>query len=113
MNYEQPTTAAKITPVSQSLDAMTAGTTYTGYLKFAPVIGSKGRICGYFHSSTDKETSFTPDGVALTTEVKTADLVLGNGQYYINYETGYYKVKSASTRTPTVTYKVRIQMNFV
>jgi len=85
--------------ITETLSAMTAGTAYTGTLKVAPILNSTRR----WHGDYD-DSGFIPDGSVFVLEVETEGEVDTNGDYYIDYYTGYYKVKAGASATPTVTY---------
>ena len=91
--------ATRIVQVSEALSAMTAGNTYTGTLLVGRILNSTKRWFGELDDS-----SFTPDGTIFKTEVATESEVDTNGDYYIDYFTGYYKVKAGGTGIATITY---------
>jgi len=93
--------ATRLVLVSQALGSMTAGDSYTGTLLVKRILNSTKRWFGELDDS-----SFTPDGSVFKTEVSTEAEVNTNGKYYIDYHTGYYKVKAGASANPTVTYYV-------
>jgi|GEM_PF-3322540 len=92
-------TARIITQVVKSLGAMVEGSAYTGSLEVVPVLDSKNR---FIATVGDNSCSFTGD--VFVTEVDDLLKVLSSGEYFIDYEHGYYKVIAATSATPTITY---------
>jgi hypothetical protein len=102
MDYQMNKAAVKSISVTDTLAAMTAGTVYTGYLTCAPVLDSgKGDIGGIGNTSMSSTNS------VFVNAKSSPALVLANGDYFINYRTGYYTVKAGASATPAITYFVK------
>lgn len=89
---------------TQILESMTQGEIYTGALNVAPILNSTRRYIGSYDDS-----GFIPDGSIFVNEVASADLIAENGDYYIDYMTGYYVVQAGDTGQPTVHYYIASQ----
>jgi len=95
--------ATRLVEVSETLGSMSTGNTYTGTFLVKRILNSTKRWIGEYGDS-----SLTPDGSIFKTEKETEGAVTANGDYYIDYHTGYYKVKAGGNGTPTITYFVEV-----
>lgn len=96
---QQDKVAVSAIELTQALGAMTSGTTYTGILQPAPILDSlHDGVAGFGNKS------FSATGAVFTNEVKSADLVVANGDYYINYATGTFKVKAGASASPIASW---------
>ena len=98
-------TAVAIVVKTQVLASMTAGTIYSGILTPSPILDLTHDGVGGFGNS-----SITSTNSVLTNEVATTALVVNNGDYFINYKTGYYYIKAGASATPTLTWYVKIMV---
>ncbi len=92
-------TAHILSGITYTFEAMVEGSSYTGNLQTVPILNSTKKEIGWFDSSS---CTFTGD--VFTTEKEEELNVLSNGDYYLDYKTGYYNVIAATSATPTVAY---------
>jgi hypothetical protein len=92
-------TAHILSGVTYTFDAMVEGSAYTGNLQTVPILNSTKKDIGWFDSSA---CTFTGD--VFVTEKEEELNVLSNGDYYLDYKNGYYKVIAATSATPTISY---------
>ena len=91
-----PTTqTGTATKCHQTLTHMALGGTYYGYLTPAPILNAKGEEQGSLGDSSLTFHGSAPEQAIFGTEVATEALVVTTlGKFFINYETGYFKVIS-------------------
>lgn len=93
--------------LNQAFPAMVAGTVYKGRFDFAPILASRGLDVGGYKSASDTfDSSIEFTGDVFVTQKQSHTEVEENGDYYINFYTGFYLVKAGASATPTATYKV-------
>jgi hypothetical protein len=88
-----------LTSTSETLSAMVEGSSYTGNFTVVPILDSRKEYIASYES-----TGITFTGDVFVTAVDNPAKVNTNGDYYINYLTGYYKVLAATGATPTASY---------
>ena len=97
------------------IGSMVQGTVYTGFLPVAPILNNEHDGTGPYYGApkpyfgaSDKTSSFVNNTVFVTPKSNPA-LVLSAGDFYLNHQTGEYKVKAgASLDDVEVTFETQI-----
>lgn len=100
--------------VTVLIGAMVQGTVYTGFLPVAPVLNSYHNDVGPHFGSAQTTTSLATSTVFVNRKA-TMDLVVANGDYYLNHLTGKFKVKAGASVTPdvSITYYTQVPYQLI
>ena len=94
--------AVLIAAKTQTLGVMTKSTVYTGFLTPAPILDANNDSVGGFSNS-----SLSITNSVFLKEVPESGLIVNDGDYFINYKSGYYKVRAGATAGSIATWTVK------
>ncbi len=92
----------------QTLTHMALAGTYTGFITPVPILGAKGEEIGAITDSSLKFSGNVEERAIFGTEVSTEAAVNANGEYFINYDTGAFKVQSGGRGFPRLTWLTKV-----